>query len=178
MKPFFYGVFMSKDAFSDQYKHPKWQKKRLEMLDAASFQCSNCGEQDSQLHVHHKTYIKGRKIWDYKPSQLAVLCEKCHASEHAAKDVFNEILSTQSYALSAAMLAGFTQTELIGNDVHKKCQVLDAHTYAAAFIAYLIKDNLTLKEMYQLGQMIVETYQADSEELARFQKHAPDIFGV
>ena len=53
------------DNFSAQYKHPLWQKKRLEALSGSGFECQNCGSKDDQLHVHHKSYVKGRNVWDY-----------------------------------------------------------------------------------------------------------------
>lgn len=65
--------------FKDQYKHPMWQKKRLEALNDAGFMCQRCCGDEEQLHVHHKVYVKGRKIWEYAISELSVLCESCHA---------------------------------------------------------------------------------------------------
>lgn len=78
--------------FSDQYKHPKWQKKRLEALESAEFACQKCYDSESQLHVHHKQYIKGRKVWEYETSELAVLCEGCHQDAHRDKDLLSELL--------------------------------------------------------------------------------------
>ena len=33
--------------FTDQYKHPLWQKRRLEMLERAKFRCSSCRDLDN-----------------------------------------------------------------------------------------------------------------------------------
>ena len=78
--------------FSDQYKHPNWQKKRLEMLEKSGFSCSRCEDSESQLHVHHKHYVKGRKVWDYDECELQVLCDKCHKEQHELTDLFSEVL--------------------------------------------------------------------------------------
>ena len=43
-------------TFSEQYKHPLWQKKRLEILEFSEFTCDNCGDTESQLHIHHRAY--------------------------------------------------------------------------------------------------------------------------
>lgn len=76
--------------WKDQYKHPLWQKKRLEALEYFGFECSDCGSSDSQLHVHHVRYKKGAKIWDYAVTELAVLCDVCHEDAHKAKDEIND----------------------------------------------------------------------------------------
>jgi hypothetical protein len=68
--------------YSAQYKDPRWQKKRLEILERDRFQCSRCKDKDSTLHVHHIGYIKGKKVWDYRDNQLATLCESCHEEIH------------------------------------------------------------------------------------------------
>lgn len=61
---------------------PQWQKKRLEVLEAAGWKCSECGAKDRQLQVHHKRYIAGAKPWEYESDDLAVLCDRCHEAEH------------------------------------------------------------------------------------------------
>jgi 5-methylcytosine-specific restriction endonuclease McrA len=72
--------------FSEQYKHPLWQKKRLEILERDEFMCQSCGDTDSQLHVHHWTYVKNRKIWDYENENFETLCDNCHSYIHELKD--------------------------------------------------------------------------------------------
>lgn len=34
--------------FQQQYSHPLWQKMRLERLEAANFECENCGDDSSR----------------------------------------------------------------------------------------------------------------------------------
>jgi hypothetical protein len=84
---------MSDKAWRDQYKHPMWQKKRLEALQAAGFECQCCQDGESQLHVHHRAYIKGRNVWEYEVGELEVLCESCHSTAHASKDVLNLLIA-------------------------------------------------------------------------------------
>jgi hypothetical protein len=79
--------------WKDQYKHPLWQKTRAESLDAASYTCQRCGDKESQLHVHHKRYVKGRMIWEYGIEELEVLCEPCHELSHAEKDALQEFIA-------------------------------------------------------------------------------------
>lgn len=76
--------------FKDQYKHPLWQKKRLEALESYEYSCGNCGDDQSHLHVHHVRYKKGVKIWEYEVTELTVLCETCHTDAHRSKDAIND----------------------------------------------------------------------------------------
>lgn len=81
-------------SFFEQYKSPEWQKKRLEALDSAEFRCQRCFDGESQLNVHHKRYIKGRKVWDYDKNELEVLCDSCHQTVHVEKDRFNAFIAS------------------------------------------------------------------------------------
>lgn len=96
--------------WKDQYKHPLWQKKRLEALEGAEYMCERCCDKDAQLHVHHKRYVKGRMIWEYKTSELLVLCAECHESTHGEKDVFGYMLSqlpVSAYEELIPLVAGY-----------------------------------------------------------------------
>jgi hypothetical protein len=84
---------MAKLSYSQKLLDPRWQKKRLEVLDAAEFQCEICGDSKSTLHVHHKQYIKGHEVWEYEREQLACLCETCHQNQHIEELRFQDLLS-------------------------------------------------------------------------------------
>lgn len=62
-------------------KDPRWQKKRLEILQRDEFCCNYCGDEESELHVHHHYYVYGKEIWDYEDDALSTLCSKCHNLE-------------------------------------------------------------------------------------------------
>jgi hypothetical protein len=81
------------NAFFEKYKSPLWQKKRLEVLENADWTCEVCQDSNSQLHVHHKKYFKGRDPWDYENDQLAVLCESCHEDRHNRVDLLSLVCS-------------------------------------------------------------------------------------
>lgn len=68
--------------YKEQIKSPKWQKKRLEILQRDDFACQVCGCKDKTLHVHHTAYENGNNIWEYDDNQLITLCEDCHEYEH------------------------------------------------------------------------------------------------
>lgn len=70
-------------AYTEKFKDPRWQKKRLEILERDGWACKSCGNDKSTLHVHHKWYIGGNDPWDYPDNCLATLCEECHETEHS-----------------------------------------------------------------------------------------------
>lgn len=79
--------------FSVQYKDPRWQRKRLEVLSFYEFKCMECGSTESQLHVHHPYYIKGKMIWDYEGHDLQCLCGRCHKESHAIDSLIKDVMS-------------------------------------------------------------------------------------
>lgn len=72
-------------GYSEKLKDPRWQKKRLLMLQSANFRCQSCGETEDTLHVHHVYYEKDRDPWDYPNEVYMVLCDKCHEKWHNLK---------------------------------------------------------------------------------------------
>jgi len=69
-------------SYSEQLKDPRWQKKRLEIMERDSFACALCMDEKSTLHVHYKKYEKGRAPWEYEAKYLITLCESCHEKQH------------------------------------------------------------------------------------------------
>lgn len=77
-------------TYAEKLKHPKWQKKRLETLQAHNFTCQFCGETEKTLHVHHIMYGKSRDPWDCEDYMLTVICEDCHQVQHS-KNLTSEV---------------------------------------------------------------------------------------
>lgn len=65
-------------SYSELLKHPKWQKKRLQILERDDFKCRICNDQETTLHVHHLKYIYNHKPWEYANEDLLTLCKDCH----------------------------------------------------------------------------------------------------
>lgn len=65
-------------TYSEQLKHPNWQRKRLEIMQRDDFMCRMCGDSEVTLHIHHRSYEKGRMAWDYPNENFCTLCEGCH----------------------------------------------------------------------------------------------------
>lgn len=66
-----------KESYSDKLRSPKWQRKRLEILQRDDFTCKTCGDTETTLNVHHIEYGKGDP-WDVENDKLITLCEHCH----------------------------------------------------------------------------------------------------
>lgn len=86
-----------KQKYSEQIKSPKWQKRRLDILNRDNFTCQICGCKDKTLHVHHTIYIPGRNIWEYEDNQLVTLCEDCHSEEHTLSNFVDNFISDLKY---------------------------------------------------------------------------------
>ena len=78
-----------KVSYAEQLKDPRWQKKRLEVLNDREWMCETCQETTKTLHVHHGYYEKGLMAWEYSNASLQVLCEDCHADVQEQLAILN-----------------------------------------------------------------------------------------
>ena len=74
--------------YTDLFKHKRWQKKRLEVLQRDNWKCAHCTmlgsdseEDNSTLHIHHRYYKGKRQPWEYPLESLVTLCAECHEKE-------------------------------------------------------------------------------------------------
>lgn len=65
-------------TYSEKLKDPRWQRRRLEVLEAANWKCQRCESADKTLHVHHNFYRSKTQPWEYPAHAFAALCEDCH----------------------------------------------------------------------------------------------------
>ena len=70
--------------YSQKLLDPRWQKKRLKIMERDNFTCTLCKNDKQTLHIHHKSY-KGDP-WDAPDHFLTTLCESCHSKEHKIED--------------------------------------------------------------------------------------------
>ncbi|HEY5745010.1 MAG TPA: hypothetical protein VIU12_02945 [Chryseolinea sp.] len=74
---------MKTHTIQETYKDPRWQRRRLEIMQRDGFACNDCGEEKKTLNVHHRYYVKGRKLWEYPDFSLVTLCRECHQFQHS-----------------------------------------------------------------------------------------------
>jgi 5-methylcytosine-specific restriction endonuclease McrA len=60
------------------FRDPRWQRRRLEILQRDDWRCRCCGEGGKELHVHHRRYRSGEPPWNYTDEELITLCTACH----------------------------------------------------------------------------------------------------
>jgi hypothetical protein len=70
---------MASKEYLELLRDPRWQRKRLEILERDGWECTFCGDTKTTLHVHHRYYKRGKKPWEYDDEALTTLCETCHA---------------------------------------------------------------------------------------------------
>ncbi len=70
--------------YKQQLRHPKWLRKRNEIMDRDNYQCQLCKSREKHLHVHHLYYEPNKKSWDYDSESLVTLCEDCHKYVHSS----------------------------------------------------------------------------------------------
>ena len=108
---FFYWSFAMK--YSEKLRDPRWQRKRLEVMEAAGFRCRWCEDETETLNVHHSYYEKGLEPWEYPNDSLHCLCESCHSARHELEAriartmaVFDEpaLLGIMGFVLGLRML--------------------------------------------------------------------------
>jgi len=68
-------------TYSEKLRDPRWQKKRLEILNRDEWECRRCLDKETTLHVHHVYYEDGKEPWEYPDKALVTLCATCHESE-------------------------------------------------------------------------------------------------
>lgn len=68
--------------YSDKLRDPRWQKKRLEILNRDGWRCLVCGSTTNTLHVHHAAY--DGEPWEVSDALLYTVCAECHGPEHDA----------------------------------------------------------------------------------------------
>lgn len=103
---------MSKDIpFAEQYNHPKWQERRLHILERAGWKCEACGEAEKQLNVHHKLYVRGRKVWEYEDDELRALCKDCHNAYDVIRKEIQKVVGSL-HESDAWEVLGFARASL------------------------------------------------------------------
>lgn len=70
-------------TYSEKLSDPRWQKRRLDILQRDNFSCQYCYSKDKKLNVHHRYYVSKRDPWIYPSWALVSICDDCHQSYHS-----------------------------------------------------------------------------------------------
>lgn len=82
--------------YAQKLKDPRWQRKRLEIMERDKFACQRCQSTENTLNVHHRTYRKGAEPWDYENENFVTLCEGCHQDAEYQKNMILSCLQWNS----------------------------------------------------------------------------------
>jgi hypothetical protein len=92
-------------SYGEMLRDPRWQRKRLEIMERDKFTCRECQSTTRTLNVHHINYVSGRAPWDYPDTNFRTLCDVCH------EQLETDIRAVRSFA---AYLSADDRNTLIG----------------------------------------------------------------
>ena len=93
--------------YNEQLKSPKWQKLKLQKLEAANWQCEICANNEIELNVHHSHYREGAAPWEHELDELKCLCRDCHTLAHLPSYKIKAWVSAELEAERAAKNAAY-----------------------------------------------------------------------
>ena len=70
-------------TYKEPLLDPRWQKKRLRILERDEWKCVLCGDEKTTLHIHHDIYKNN--AWEVDDEFLRTLCSHCHLLEEHYK---------------------------------------------------------------------------------------------
>lgn len=130
---------MATQWYLQKLKDPRWQRKRLEILNRDEFTCLRCGDRETELHIHHNAY-KGNP-WEISNEHLETLCKNCHAIVEKNKsfcpftlinDLDNMLLHGDKFSrhIRAHFIKWIARTNRYIRNVHgEKEMILWKHVY-------------------------------------------------
>lgn len=78
-----------KRSYNEVLQDPRWQRKRLSVLERSGWKCEWCGDGTKNLQVHHgyygRTEGKLRQPWEVPDEVLYTLCVRCHEKAEVAR---------------------------------------------------------------------------------------------
>jgi hypothetical protein len=115
-------------SYADKLRDPRWQRKRLEVMQRDGWCCVECGTEDRTLTVHHDWYVG--EPWDAPFAALRTLCDKCHRNFHRKADVYGWPVAWYTSRF-ARMLR-----DDVWHDDHERSSRLAIHGLCVRRIAY------------------------------------------
>jgi len=132
------AFFMEKImTYSQKLKDPRWQKKRLKVLERDEITCQCCYDSESTLVVHHLKY--SGEPWEIEEKYLLTLCESCHEDWHSEYKE-NKVL------LDSLLLYYHPEIyKTLANIIHKICNLTSVPLNVSLDDINSDKDNILTK---------------------------------
>lgn len=87
-------------SYREKLKDPRWQKKRLLVMQRDFFACRDCNSSHNELQVHHCFY-ENENPWETDDQFLITLCKGCHERRHEKEKTIKRAVG---YALAGMSL--------------------------------------------------------------------------
>ena len=125
--------------YAEKLKDPRWQKKRLEILERDGWECKICGDLKETLNVHHKIY-NGCNPWEIENKSLVSLCDYCHEKE---PEEVAKLLKDINHSLKIL----FTSSDLldISEGLHKLTDNIPPEVISRSLNRYMVDEELLAK---------------------------------
>jgi hypothetical protein len=120
-----------KREYWQKLKDPRWQRRRLEIMQRDHFACARCLETENTLNVHHVIYRKGADPWQYDDYELTTLCEGCHFETHLYTQRILLLLNAQG------SVRHFVEAFTLLEERYKECGGSDGDAYPPHASEYL-----------------------------------------
>jgi len=133
-------------TYAEKLKDPRWQKKRLQILDRDEWTCKLCGDTETQLHIHHFYYHRDKEPWEYEIQDLTTYCKHCHYLVEVIKDQssIQSIISVIKYLRKSDNTLTIIAIVLgLQNDIHACLFTYDNTTSEICFSTSLPENIVT-----------------------------------
>ena len=149
-------------SYAEKLRDPRWQKRRLGVLERAGWKCQNCGNREMELQVHHLVY--GGEPWDASDDTLECLCRECHQEREAFNAMFGRWkISTERCFLHRDILRGLFAS--------KQAAKMDSRSLRVALLRSEVQAQLELEQFaktpFTPGTKFAQFAQCDAGVLKR-----------
>lgn len=93
-------------TYKEQLRDPRWQKRRLEIMERDKWTCRKCESKIATLNVHHLCYLKKAAPWEYPDRLLITFCQFCHKAEE------KKLAYADRHLATAVRFCGATNADL------------------------------------------------------------------
>lgn len=134
--------FEPRSEYARKLLDPRWQKKRLGILNRDEFTCQQCGDTENTLHVHHRAYNRRWQPWEYPDAWLVTLCAPCHEQE---KEDMEEALDDLILEFKLTFLANDLRPLIPALRDFRDTDI-ERHRYLSYVIAHFLRSPDLIKE--------------------------------
>lgn len=141
--------------YAQKLRDPRWQRRRLEIMQRDNFECCDCRDKDKTLNVHHSVYRRAVEPWDYPDDELHTLCEDCHALRHSQMEKLQHYfgLIRNQYA----------RDQLVGAALQMVCDVIEGETHEL-----LMKSKHEFASQFELYGFIQQRFTSGCSQFVDF----------